>query len=313
MAPPEYVPSIRKFVRKAYHEKIEGWITLRNYLRQRRCILSNPKLIVERLPSKSWKAPLQFAIYGTLLVSGVVQVAEWGVAKAIGLEQARISPSVRDASERVDEAKKNIGKLEKGEGWFLNSREETISVYRHELMEAEQNLRFSEESDKAQKALLRFSIPISLLLVCKVFAFLMRGSDEGGAPDIGPQTAYLYVVTSCFLGLTLLDSVATGVITDFGSLLFERKSLSGDESDLYSGLELLTWTKELLFLPISIPILFRVGRLLRNVGYRNMYFAQVSTRISVAQFVLFGVWYFTCVPIAWVYALIATKIAGAFS
>jgi len=278
MADAPGVPTLREYAQKtyvkAYREKLKDWLDFRYYLRQRRLILTNPEILLDPPKGKHWKEPLEFAFYGCVVVAFITQCGGWLLENVFEIHSGNSAYTERLVKEKA---------LLKAQWKDLRDTPADSSNYKwkedlernveSQLEEVSSQLEVAMRYERARDGVAAVAGRLLFIFAAGVFAWVSKGRQTLPIA-VHAEVAYLYIVTASYFWLGLLDVVVSGLLIgppqSFAELLFV--------SSLY-GLALSV---------ISIPIILRTGRCLRQVGFKDAYLAQVYMRVGVVQFLAFG-------------------------
>jgi hypothetical protein len=285
----EQEPSFKSFFRSIYEDYFKKWIDFRDYLRQRRLILTNPEVIANpALHDKNWRKSLAFAVQGTLFVSLLVSGLNQGfrltfMATHHGLEvEGAAEEQLKVAKLQLENLRKSPDKPAEGAVFVEDdnyyelttgtTREGFIKRLELSIPELERDVVIEKKSDDALTFLEAFIVSAPLFFAAFVFSrLILREKDREYLCDA--KTAYLYLVTAHNLWNVVFSTVLIVVLIDLAK--YWPEVLGGGLIPIFLVLVAVGNV-------ISIATLDRAATGMRDLGY-DLYYGQMMMKVSVAQ------------------------------
>lgn len=289
----EQEQSFKSFFRSVYEDYFKKWIDFRDYLRQRRLILTNPEAIANpAFHDKNWRKSLAFAVQGTLFVSLLVTGLNQGFRLAFmathhGVDiEGPTEERLRVARLQLENLRESPGKpteddvlLQDDKYYGLTpgtTREILIKRLELSIPELESDVVFEKKSDDALKFLEAFTTSAPLFFASFVFSrLILREKDREYLCDA--KTAYLYLVTAHNFWNVVFSTILIVVVMDLAKYWPE-----------VLGREFI----EIFFILIAVANIITIVTLdraatgMRDLGY-DLYYGQMMMKVSAAQICAF--------------------------
>lgn len=314
---PEEDASFKGFAKNVYEDYLKNWIDFRDYLHQRRKLLDDPRIIGDTEPrAKNWRSPLKFAIQGTVFVALLVSLINGAFELSFKATHKGNAPKT-ESEEQLDEVRERLSAYSRNPGDALRIlRAEDFPPGRAVITEGdikanlagqiadlEEYILFERNADKAKEGLDKLIVASMLFLSAFFFSKLVR-IDKNVEYVCNPRVAYLYLITAHTFWFNLTSAIAVAVVRDLQKYWPE---------EFPNGFASIAVIFIIVFYIFEIARLSKAARGMRDLGYENMWYVQLSSKISLANFLALLCCLLVSISLAAGYGVAATAIQQSVS